>query len=347
MNEHGYTFPCSPAPLLPTLPMLSLVIPVYNEAENLALLHEEITAALALHPIPYEVIFVDDGSRDESVAVVRQLVERDERVVLVRLRRNYGQTAAFAAGFDHARGDVIVTLDADRQNDPADIPQLLQKLEESGRDVVNGWRQERQDGWLLRRLPSQVANRFIAWATGVRLHDRGCSMRAMRREVVQTLRLYGEMHRFIPELIHQAGFSMAEVGVNHRPRVAGRSKYGLSRTFRVLLDLLTVLFLRRYGDRPMYLFGSLGLLSSGLGVAIGLWLSAQKVWAGAVGGWPAFHAFTIGDRPLLLLAILLLIIGVQFLATGLTAELITRTYYESQNKPVYGVREILRTDSQP
>ena len=321
--------------------MLTIVIPVYNEADNLEPLTAEITAACAPLHTPYEILFVDDGSTDHSAAIIRRLHQQDPRIGLVRLRRNYGQTAAFAAGWDHARGDLILTLDADRQNDPADIPHLLHALAHSEADVVNGWRQNRQDGWLLRRLPSQLANRLIAWASGVRLRDRGCSMRLMRREVVQTLRLYGEMHRFIPELIHQAGFQMVEVAVNHRPRVAGQSKYGLSRTFRVLLDLLTVLFLRRYGDRPMYLFGSLGLMASGLGTAVGLALSARKVWAGLQGGWPAFHAYTIGERPLLLLAVLLVIVGVQLLVAGLTAELITRTYHESQNKPIYNIRERL------
>lgn len=324
----------------PSTPLaLSLVIPVFNEEANLAALYAEITAACDPLHLAYEMVFVDDGSTDGSAAVVHQLRTADERVVLVRLRRNYGQTAGFAAGFARAQGAIIITLDADRQNDPADIPQLLQKMNQGEWDVVNGWRQHRQDGFLLRRLPSQLANRLIAWATGVRLRDRGCSMRAFRRQVVQELHLYGEMHRFIPELVHQAGFRMAEVAVNHRPRVAGSSKYGLSRTFRVLLDLLTVLFLSRYGDRPMYLFGSLGLVSGALGLFLAVLLSGQKLWAGVQGGWPAFHDYTLNERPLLLLAVLLIIVGVQFLATGLTAELITRTYYESQNKPVYRIKD--------
>lgn len=325
---------------------LSLVIPVYNEEENLALLWEEMTAACDPLGVRYEMIFVDDGSSDQSVAIIKKLHEQDERVVLVRFRRNFGQTAAFAAGFDYAVGDIIITLDADRQNDPADIPDLYRTLREGEQDVVNGWRQNRQDGWLLRKLPSRLANGLIARATGVTLRDRGCSLRAFRREVVRDLRLYGELHRFIPELVSEAGYSMAEVPVNHRPRVAGTSKYGLSRTFRVLLDLATILFLRRYGDRPMHLFGGLGIVSGALGGLMALWLTGQKVWAGVQGGLAGFNGFEIGERPLLLLAVLLIILGVQFLVTGLTAELVIRTYYESQNKPVYRIREVLSSTTQ-
>jgi hypothetical protein len=232
-------------------------------------------------------------------------------------------------------------MDADRQNDPADIPDLLAKLHE-GYDVVNGWRQDRQDAFLSRKLPSAIANWFIAATTGLHLHDRGCSMRAFRHYVVRDLHLYGEMHRFIPEMVNFAGFSMAEVPVKHRARVAGISKYGLSRTFRVILDLITILFLRRYSDRPMHLFGSLGLISGGLGTFIGLYLVALKLWAGIVGGAAGFRSVQIGERPLLQLAILLVIIGVQFLVMGLIAELNVRTYYESQNKSVYYVQEIIR-----
>ncbi len=322
---------------------LSLIIPIYNEAENIRPLVAEIHAALDAH-YHYEIIVVDDGSQDDSFAQLQALHAEDPRLEVIRLRRNYGQTAAFSAGFEQARGAVVVTLDGDRQNNPADIPALVAKLQE-GYDVVNGWRQQRQDGWLFRRLPSQVANRLIARATGVALHDRGCSLRAYRAEVVRQLHLYGEMHRFIPELAHTAGFSLAETPVSHRARPAGRSKYGLSRTFRVILDLITVLFLHRYGDRPMHLFGSLGLLSGGLGVLLGLYLSGLKLWAGIQGGWAGFQAMQIGDRPLLLLAVLLIILGAQFLAIGLLAELLVRTYYESQNKPVYQIAH--RLSSRP
>ncbi|HSH05063.1 MAG TPA: glycosyltransferase family 2 protein [Anaerolineae bacterium] len=319
---------------------LSLVIPVYNEEENLAALQDEITAALGPTGWDYEVIYVDDGSRDRSFAVMGELAAADERVVGVRLRRNAGQTAAFAAGFDYARGRVVVTLDADRQNDPADIPALVRELDK-GFDVANGWRKNRQDGFLLRRLPSVIANRLIAWSTEVHLHDRGCSLRAMRAEVVKELRLYGEMHRFIPELINGAGFSMTEVVVNHRPRVAGVSKYGLSRTFRVIVDLMTILFLRKYADRPMHLFGGVGLVALGLGGLLGGYLSFLKIWAGLTGGMAGFEAMQIGDRPLLLLAVLLVMVGVQFFVMGLMAELLVRTYYESQDRRVYVVREVV------
>ena len=317
---------------------LSLVIPVYNEEENLRPLAVEIRAALDGTSLDYEAIFIDDGSRDSSFAVLQQLAAEDDHIVAIRFRRNYGQTAAFAAGFDHARGRVIVTMDADRQNDPADIPTLLAKLDE-GYDVVNGWRENRQDN-LLRRFPSRVANWLIAETSGVHLKDRGCSLRAFRAEVVQDLRLYGELHRFIPELVNFAGFSMAEVPVNHRPRVAGASKYGLSRTFRVILDLFTIHFLRKYGDRPMQLFGRWGIILFALGALIGGYLTALKLWAGITGGIEGFNAMTIGDRPLLLLAVLLVILGVQFIVMGLLAELVVRTYYESQDLRVYRIREI-------
>lgn len=320
---------------------LSLVIPVYNEEENLRPLTEEIRAALDGQGLDYEVILIDDGSHDSSFEIMRELHAADNRIVAIRFRRNHGQTAAFAAGFDHACGRVIVTLDADRQNDPADIPRLLAELEK-GYDVVNGWRVNRQDGFLFRKLPSYFANRLIARLSGVRLRDRGCSLRAFRSYVVDELKLYGEMHRFIPEMVNFAGFSMAEVPVNHRPRVAGTSKYGLSRTFRVILDLFTVLFLRQYSDRPMQLFGRVGIILGGLGGLIGLYLAGIKIWAGIVGGWADFQATEIGDRPLLLLAVLLVILGVQFLVMGLIAELIVRTYYETQNKRVYAIRELLR-----
>jgi len=322
---------------------LSLVIPVYNEEDNLAPLAAEIRAALAPTGLDYEVLFIDDGSRDSSFACLQELAAADDHIVAIRFRRNYGQTAAFAAGFDHARGAVIVTLDADRQNDPADIPALLAKLNE-GYDVVNGWRQNRQDN-LVRRFPSRVANWLIAETSGVHLKDRGCSLRAFRHEVVDDLNLYGELHRFIPELVNFAGFSMAEVPVNHRARVAGQSKYGLSRTFRVILDLFTIHFLRKYGDRPMQLFGRWGIILFALGALIGGYLTALKVWAGITGGLAGFNAMRIGDRPLLLLAVLLVIIGVQFIVMGLIAELTTRTYYETQGLRVYRVRQIIGRES--
>ena len=328
----------------PQVTDLSLVIPVYNEEDNLAPLAAEIRAALEPTGLDYEVIFIDDGSRDRSFACLQDLTAADGRIVAIRFRRNYGQTAAFAAGFDHARGTVIVTLDADRQNDPADSPALLAKLAE-GYDVVNGWRQNRQDN-LLRRLPSRVANWLIAETSGVHLKDRGCSLRAFRHEVVDDLNLYGELHRFIPELVNFGGFSMAEVPVNHRARVAGKSKYGLSRTFRVVLDLFTIHFLRKYGDRPMQLFGRWGIILFALGALVGGYLTALKLWAGITGGLAGFNAMRIGDRPLLLLAVLLVIIGVQFVVMGLIAELTTRTYYETQGLRVYRVREVVGREAE-
>lgn len=322
---------------------LSLVIPVYDEEENLRELHQEITAALHNEPYSYEVIFVDDGSSDRSFAIMEALHEEDARVVAIKFRRNHGQTAAFAAGFDHARGNYILTMDADRQNDPADIPQLMQKIMTEEIDVVNGWRENRQDAFLMRKLPSFIANRLIARLTDVPLRDRGCSMRVFRAEVVQDLKLYGEMHRYIPEMVSFAGFTMAEVPVNHRPRVAGTSKYGISRTIRVILDLITVLYLRKFFDRPMRLFGSLGFMFGVPGVLMGLFLAGSKIWAGIQRGWPGFHSVQLSERPLLLLAVMMVILGVQFLVMGLIAELVVRTYFETQNKPRYTVRKVIQS----
>lgn len=323
---------------------LSLVIPVYNEVDNLRPLLDEIAVALTDENLDYEVIFIDDGSSDGSYELLRQLYEEYSCVVVIRFRRNHGQTAAFAAGFDYARGRYILTMDADRQNDPADIPKMIAKLEE-GYDVVNGWRQNRQDAFLMRKLPSYIANRLIARASDVPLKDRGCSLRIFRAEVTREIHLYGEMHRFIPEMVSVAGFSMTEVPVHHRPRVAGESKYGIWRTFHVIVDLMTVIFLRRYGDRPMHLFGMLGISFGGLGVLLGAYLVWLKLWAGFQEGldnfWRGFQSMEIGERPLLLLAALLVILSVQFLVMGLIAELMVRTYYESQNKSVYYVREVL------
>lgn len=322
---------------------LSLVVPVYNEEENLRELHQEITAALRNEPYTYEVVFIDDGSTDGSFGIMEALHEEDSRVVAVKFRRNHGQTAGFAAGFAFARGNYILTMDADRQNDPADIPKLMQKIMTEEFDVVNGWRENRQDALIMRKLPSFIANRLIARLTHVPLRDRGCSMRVFRAEVVQQLNLYGEMHRYIPEMVSFAGFTMAEVPVNHRPRVAGVSKYGISRTIRVILDLITVLYLQRFFDRPMRLFGSLGILFGIPGVLMGLFLAGNKILAGVRGGWPAFHAVQLSERPLLLLAVMMVILGVQFLVMGLIAELVVRTYFETQNKPIYTVRKVVQS----
>ena len=323
---------------------LSLVIPVYNEVENLRALMDEIRSALDNQPIDYEVIFIDDGSSDGSFALLEELHAEDGRIRAIRFRRNHGQTAAFAAGFDHAQGRYIVTLDADGQNDPADILKLLAKIEEGDADVVNGWRQNRQDALLMRKVPSRIANKLIATTSGVHLHDRGCSMRMFRAEVVGDLHLYGEMHRFIPELCSFAGYTLTEVPVNHRPRMAGESKYGISRTFRVIVDLFTILFLRKYSDRPMHLFGNIGFPMAAIGSLILFSLGVAKIWAGISGGWAGFHAYQIGERPLLLLGVLFVILGVQFIALGLIAELNVRTYYEAQGKTVYYIREIIGSE---
>jgi len=312
---------------------LSVVVPVKDERENLRALHAELRAALERLSLRFEILFVDDGSTDGSDAVLRSLAEEDPDVRVIRFRRNFGQTAAMSAGFDYARGEVIVTLDADLQNDPADIARLLAKLDE-GYDVVSGWRKNRRDGFLLRRLPSLVANRLIVRVTGVPLHDFGCTLKAYRREVVRNIRLYGEMHRFIPALAKWVGAEIAELPVHHRPRRWGKSKYGLSRTLRVLLDLVTVKFLMSFSTRPIQVFGKVGLYSGSLGFLICLWLSLGKFLAP--------ERYSLLERmPMLLLGILLIFVGVQFVTMGLLGELMTRTYHESQGKPIYVVREVL------
>jgi glycosyltransferase involved in cell wall biosynthesis len=312
-----------------TRPLLSIVIPVFNEEENLPLLADEIRQALDPQGVSYEVVAVDDGSTDGTWMHLENLRAQDPRWVLVGLRRNFGQTAAMSAGFDHARGDVIVTLDGDLQNDPADIPRLLALAKDH--DVVSGWRKDRQDPFLSRRLPSTVANWFISWVTGVRLHDYGCTLKAYRRDVVENLHLYGEMHRFIPAIASWMGTSLAEVETNHRPRRFGRSKYGIARTLRVILDLITVKFLLSFATKPIHFFGLLGLFAAGIGIAIGGYLSVLKVAFGA----------QIGGRPLLFLGILLIVVGVQLVVMGLLGEMLVRVYHESQRKPTYMVRRVL------
>ncbi|PID85107.1 MAG: glycosyltransferase [Chloroflexi bacterium] len=324
---------------------LSIVVPVYNEVDNVRPLLDEITVALAALNLDYEVLFVDDGSTDGSFEVLKAMSEENSRSVVVRFRRNHGQTAGFAAGFAYATGQRILTIDADRQNDPADIPKLMAKMDE-GYDVVNGWRQNRQDAFLMRKVPSYIANRLIARLSEVPLKDRGCSLRLFKAEVVEELHLYGELHRFIPEMISFAGFTMTEVPVNHRPRVAGQAKYGISRTFRVIVDLMTVLFLRKYMDRPMHFFGLIGLPLGVVGGLMMMYLISLKVWGGLSAGWAGFHAMRIGERPLLILSVLLIILGVQFLMMGLLAEFISRTYYETQHKAVYYVKEVLGREAQ-
>lgn len=309
---------------------ISVLIPLLNEVDSLRPLHAQLHSTLTTLGKSYEIIFVDDGSTDGSHAVLAELHAMDEHVRVIRFRRNFGQTAAFAAGFEHARGDVIITLDADLQNDPRDIPKLLAKIDE-GYDIVSGWRVDRQDTYLTRKVPSQVANRLISKFTGVELHDYGCSLKAYRQEVVKNIKLYGEMHRFIPALASWMGVSVAEIPVNHSARQFGKSKYGLQRTIKVFLDLLTVKFLLSFGTRPIHVFGLLGMICFAAGIAIGGYLSAIKI----------FYNAALGDRPLLLLAILLTVLGVQFITMGLLGELVVRTYHESQRKPTYMVRELL------
>ncbi|MPY88097.1 MAG: glycosyltransferase [Luteitalea sp.] len=312
------------------MPDLSVIVPVFDESPNLQTLHEELDAALTAWGRPYELVFVDDGSRDDSFAVLTRLQARDAHVRIIQFRRNFGQTAAFSAGIAHARGRIIVTADGDLQNDPQDIPALVAKLEE-GYDIVCGWRKNRKDTWLTRRVPSMIANKLISRATGVDLHDYGCSLKAFRAEVVKPLRLYGEMHRFIPAIASELGVRVTEVVVNHRPRRAGESKYGLARTVRVVLDLVTVKFLLSYSTRPLQIFGLIGLLMGGLGGIILLYLAYVRLTT----------TQAIADRPLLLLGILLAFTGVQLLTVGLLAELQSRTYHESQDKPTYVIRQVL------
>jgi glycosyltransferase involved in cell wall biosynthesis len=309
---------------------LSIVIPVYNEEENVEPLIREIHGVLAPLDKTCEIVAVDDGSKDGTFNALRRLHCTEPCLKVVRLKRNFGQTAALAAGLAYAQGEIIVLMDGDGQNDPADIPALLQKLRE-GNDLVAGWRFNRQDPFLNRRLPSMIANRLISWTTKVKLHDYGCTLKAMRKDVAKSLRLYGEMHRFIPAIADERGAQIAELQVNHRPRLRGKSKYGVTRTLRVVLDLLTVKFLNSYSTRPAHVFGPIGVISGLTGFTIALYLTVQKF----------VYDADIGSRPLLLLAVLLIFIGFQFVTMGLLGEMLARTYHESQERPVYVVGEVL------
>ncbi|MBM5791486.1 MAG: glycosyltransferase family 2 protein [Cyanobacteria bacterium M_surface_10_m1_298] len=312
------------------MPELSVVVPLFNEEESLPLLVERLLASLRPLGCPFELVLVDDGSSDRTADVLRQQAQAVPELVAVLLRRNYGQTAAMAAGFDASSGRVIVTLDGDLQNDPADIPMLLEQLEQ-GFDLVSGWRHQRQDHAVSRLLPSKIANGLIARVTGVKLHDYGCSLKAYRRELVEDMNLYGELHRFLPALAFIEGARIAEVKVNHNARQFGQSKYGIDRTFRVLMDLFTVWFMKRFLTRPMYVFGFGGISAMAVGAVLSAYLLAVKL-GGA----------QIGTRPLLLVAVLALITGVQLFCFGLLSELQMRTYHESQGRPIYRVRETLR-----
>lgn len=309
---------------------LSLIIPVYNEEENLPILFDAVTKVMMLLKKPWEVIFVNDGSTDQSLEVLRGLAKKDQHVRVIVFRRNFGQTAAISAGIDHAKGDVVILLDADLQNDPADIPMLLSKLEE-GYDVVSGWRKDRKDNAITRNLPSMMANGLISWVTGVHLHDYGCTLKAYRREVLDEFRLYGETHRFIPVFAHSVGARIAELPVHHHPRLYGKAKYGLERTMKVVLDLFTVKFLLSYGNKPIRLFGGTGMVLMFASLVTLVYLFARKIIAST----------SVTASPLLPLAIMFLILGFQSILMGLIAELLVRTYHELQRKPTYTVREII------
>ncbi len=309
---------------------VSVIVPICNERDNLRPLHAELVAALGSTGHPYEIIYVNDGSTDGSREILRAIHGEDPNVRVLSLRKNFGQTAALAAGFEHARGDVVVTIDGDLQNDPADIPRLLAKIDE-GYDLVTGWRKQRQDGFWLRRLPSLAANWIIRRSTQVRVHDYGCMLKAYRSDIARGLRLYGEMHRFIPAIAGDLGASICELEVNHRPRVHGESKYGLSRTLRVVLDLLTVRFLSVFSTRPIHVFGSGGFLLGATGTVLLAWLGFQRIFLGV----------ELGSRPIVLLAMLLVTTGVQLVTLGLLGEMLARTYHESQGKPIYVIGEDL------
>jgi glycosyltransferase involved in cell wall biosynthesis len=329
----------------PTLGV-SIVLPVYNEAESLPGLIPELTDALKQLGRSYEIIAVDDGSSDDSVPVLCCLQDQEPHLRIVQFRRNFGQTAAFAAGFDYARGEIIITMDADGQQDPADIPRLLETMEEGSYDLVNGWRQDRKES-LTRKALSMLGNLIIANTSAIRIHDRGCSLKAFRRDLAKQMNLYGELHRFLPEMANLIGARIGEVPVNDRPRKAGKSKYGaFSRAPRVLLDLLTVSFLLGYSHRPMQLFGRVGMISGGIGGLLLLYLGGAKIVSGLIGGADGFRAYRIGDSPLLMLAVLMTVLGVQFLMMGLLGEILTRTYHEAQGKPIYAVRKVWETDQE-
>lgn len=316
-------------------PYISLVVPIYNEEANIEPLVQQIVNAVEPMGHPFEIIAVDDGSSDGSFKKLKQAAAKDKRLRVIRFRRNFGQTPAFTAGFDYSRGEWVITLDADLQNDPADIPKMLEKAEE-GFDIVSGWRVKRKDALVMRKIPSRMANWLIGKVTGVNIHDYGCSLKIYHREVAKNVKLYGELHRFVPAVAASLGILVAEMPVNHRARTAGESKYTglfrtIARTTKVVLDLLTVRFLLSYSTRPIHVFGVLGFGSVFLGIAIGLYLTYAKLVLGQ----------TLHDRPLLMLAVLLVVVGVQFVTLGLLGELVVRTYHESQRKPIYAVRELV------
>ncbi len=313
---------------------LSIVIPIYNEEENLPILYEKLKEVLDRLGKSYEIIFVNDGSTDRSWEIIKELSEKDEHVVGVNFRKNFGQTAAMSAGFETAKGEIIITMDGDLQNDPEDIPNLLKELDK-GYDIVSGWRKNRKDAFLSRTLPSRIANWLISKVTGVYLHDYGCSLKAYRAEVAKSLDFYGEMHRFLPALSKAVGAKVTEIPVKHHPRIYGKSKYGISRTFKVILDLILVKFLLDYRTKPLRVLGGTGAVLFFIGAAALLYLTFIKIFLGQ-------H---IGQRPLLIFGTLFVLTGIQLISTGIVAELITRTYYESQGKRPYIIKEIVHKDN--
>jgi len=315
------------------LPEVSIIVPLFNEQDNVAELANGLTQAMGDAGVSYEVIFIDDGSTDRTVDELQEAQKRCSGTRIIQFRRNFGQTAAMAAGFDHARGNVIVPMDGDLQNDPADIPLLLNKLNE-GYDVVSGWRRRRQDKVLTRKIPSLIANYLIGKITGVPLHDYGCTLKAYRKDVVENIRLYGEMHRFIPALASWSGAKVTELEVNHRPRIHGKTKYGLGRTAKVILDLITVKFLGTFSTKPLHIFGGIGLLSLLASFIFGSGVSYQKLFSG----------IDVSGNPLFMLSVIFLVMSVQFLLMGLLAEMMARTYHESQNKPTYVIRQTFESD---
>jgi glycosyltransferase involved in cell wall biosynthesis len=316
------------------LPEISVVVPMRNESPNVESVYTELTAVLGALGRPYELVVVDDGSTDDTFAKLADVQRRDGHLRVIRFRRNFGQTAAFAAGFAHARGGFIVTSDGDLQNDPRDIPGMIEMLERERLDIVCGWRKDRKDPFLNRRLPSRIANRIISLTTGVHLNDYGCSLKVFRAEVVTPMKLYGEMHRFLPAIASEFGVSIGEKVVNHRARVHGRSKYGISRTLRVVLDLLTVKFLSSYKTRPLQMFGSIGFIMGGLGALMCAWVIYQR-----------FFGFQSANRPLLIVGAFMILGGLNMIMNGLLAEMLSRTYHESQDKPTYVIREVLESMS--
>ena len=310
--------------------LISIVIPIYNESESINLLVSEIIDVMNVNNINFEIILVNDGSSDETFNILSKLSLNLQHVIIINLRKNYGQTAAMAAGFDYSSGEIIITLDGDLQNDPHDIPKLIEKIEE-GYDLICGWRYERKDKLINRRIPSKIANKIIGFVTGISLHDYGCSLKAFKKDIIKDIKLYGELHRFLPVLANMEGAKIKEVKVNHRSRKYGKSKYGIDRTFRVLMDLLTVWFMNKFLTRPMYVFGFIGIVSFISSLIISSYLIILK-----------FLGENIGSRPLLMFALILGIAGVQLFSFGLLGELLIRTYHESQNRPIYRIRSILQ-----